>query len=70
MLMEEDKKIKLIDLKIGRIINELTGHSKDVLTIKTINHPKYGKCLISQGLEDDQIKLWTNFRGNSIYQCK
>ena len=66
----EDKKIKLIDLKIGRIINELTGHSKDVLTIKTINHPKYGKCLISQGLEDDQIKLWTNFRGNSIYQCK
>ena len=66
----EDKKIKLIDLKIGRIINELTGHSKDVLTIKTINHPKYGKCLISQGWEDDQIRLWINSGGYSIYLSK
>ena len=66
----EDKKIKLIDLKIGRIINELTGHSKDVLTIKTINHPKYGKCLISQGWEDDQIRLWINSESYSIYLSK
>jgi len=66
----EDTKIKLIDLKNGKIINELTGHSKDVITIKLINHPKYGKCLISQGLEEDQIKLWTNSKGYSNYLCK
>lgn len=66
----EDKKIKFIDLNNGRIMNELTGHSKDVLTIKIINHPKYGKCLISQGWEDDQIKLWTNSKGYSNYLCK
>ena len=29
-----------------------------VLTIKKIFHPKYGDCLISQGNDLSQIKLW------------
>ena len=54
----DDETIKLIDLKNEIIITELIGHNKPVLTIKTIIHPKIGECLISQGYEDDQIKIW------------
>ena len=28
--------------------------------IKKFNHPKYGMCLISQGLKENNIKLWIN----------
>ena len=56
----EDKSIKLVDLKNGLFINSFTGHTEDVLTIKKINQPQYGECLISQGYDDDQIKLWIN----------
>ena len=55
-----DKSIKLIDLKNEKIIKSLDGHNDWVLTIKEINHPKYGKCLISQGRRKDQIKMWIN----------
>ena len=56
----EDKTIKLIELKSGDIINNLIGKNKAVLTIKELFHPKYGKCLLSQGNKDNQIKLWIN----------
>ena len=36
----------------------LKGHSDEVLTIKKISHPKYGDCLISQGLGNEKIKMW------------
>ena len=52
-----DKNIKLIELNNGKII-DIIGHKKYVLTIKKINIPRYGDCLISQGPLDDQIKLW------------
>lgn len=55
-----DKTIKLIDLKNKIIVKSLKGHNDWVLTIKTINHSKYGKCLISQGRRKDQIKMWIN----------
>ena len=55
-----DKKIKLVNLQNGLIINSLSGHNNSVLSIKKIIHPKYGKCLISQGWRNDQIKLWIN----------
>ena len=55
----EDNTIKLIDLNKG-IIKQFKGHKDYVLTIKKIIHPKYGECLISQGLEKDGIKLWIN----------
>ena len=54
-----DKKIiKLVNLKTGEIIKDLIGHNNYVLDIQKVIHPKYGQCLISQGDEDDQIKLW------------
>ena len=53
------KIIKIIDLNEG-IIKNLEGHNNEVLTIKKIYHNKYGPCLISQGLGDDQIKIWIN----------
>ena len=56
----DDKTIKLIELKNGKIIKELKGHINKVISIKTIIHPKYGKCLISQGAKNDCIKLWIN----------
>ena len=54
----EDRTIILLELKEGSIIKKLYGHEKEVVCIKKIIHPKYGKCLISQGYDIDQIKLW------------
>jgi len=53
-----DKNIKLVDLKTFMICKSFRGHRMPVGTIQKINHPVYGECLISQGLKDDQIKLW------------
>ena len=55
----KEKVIKLVDIKNKLIINNLIGHTNNSLTIKKINHPIYGKCLISQGF-DNIIKLWGN----------
>ena len=54
------KTIKILDIKKGKIIKDLKGHNNDILTIKIVAHPKYGNCLISQGLGTDQIKIWVN----------
>ena len=58
----EDKTIKLIDIKIGFVIETLIGHNNSVLTIKKINHKVYGECLVSEGWKSDQIKLWFNYK--------
>ena len=55
-----DKTIKLIELENGKIVNSLIGHNNNVCSFKIIYHPKYGKCIISQGHENDQIKIWIN----------
>ena len=54
----DDKSIKLIDYNNGTIIRELKGHNNYIVSIKKIFHPQYGKCLLSQGLKKDNIKLW------------
>ena len=54
-----DKSIKLIDLENYRIINSLIGHKNIVCSFKIINHPILGKCIISQGHNNDQIIIWT-----------
>ena len=56
----EEKEIKLVDINNGNITKNLSGHSKAVATIKKINIKNYGECLISQGMRDDQIRLWGN----------
>ena len=60
LIGSEDKTIKLIELKNGKIIKNLIGHINKVISIKKIIHPTYGDILISQGWQNDQIKLWIN----------
>ena len=54
-----DKTIKLMELKDGFIAKNLKGHNNSVLTIKKLKHPNYGECLLSQGYNEDQIRIWT-----------
>ena len=57
----EDKTIKILKLSNGTIMDHnLIGHKRDVITIKKIIHPEFKECLLSQGLQSDQIKLWIN----------
>jgi len=56
----DDKTIKLIDIKEGSIVKSLTGICNWVCTIKKINLPEYGECLLSQGIAFDKIKIWMN----------
>ena len=55
-----DNTIKLIELKNGIIIKSLVGYNNEVCTIKKIKHPTFGECILTQGWENDQIKLWVN----------
>jgi len=53
-----DKTIKLVDLKNEEIINNISGNKNKIVTLKILFHPIYGKCLVSQGYEKEQIKLY------------
>ena len=55
---DNEKSIKLININDGYVSLALIGNINEITTLKIIKHPKYGECLISQGFEDDQIKLW------------
>ena len=52
-----DQKIKVVDLKEGRIVRVLTGHDKETLSVQKINLSKYGDCLVSHG-KDGILKVW------------
>ena len=52
-----DYQVKLFDIEEGKFIKSFKAHTATVCTIEKINHPKYGGCLISQGL-DGKLKLW------------
>ena len=60
LFVTNDKNIKLIELNNGLNVKSLSGHNNTVFTVKKINLSQYGECLISQGWEEDQIKIWTN----------
>ena len=49
--------IKLIDLTNGKIINDLLNINNKVKRINILNHPIYGKCLIS-GVDCNKIKIF------------
>ena len=55
-----DYTIKLVDFKNYALIKSFTGHNNEVCTIKKIIHPTFEECLLSQGLYNEQIKLWVN----------
>ena len=51
------QKLKLIDINERKVINDIKVYKNEILTIKKIEHPFYGKCLIFQGSENNYIKL-------------
>ena len=53
-----DNSIKLINLENFQICESFNGHKDKVFTVKKIKHPKFGNCIISQALNDENIKLW------------
>ena len=53
-----DKTVKLVEIKSGKILKSLFGHNGFPSTVKIINHPIFGECLITKGGEYDMIKLW------------
>ena len=48
----------MVDLKSGLVIRSFSYNNYFVITVKIIDHPQYGECLISQGYRDDKIRLW------------
>ena len=52
-----DYQVKLFDLNNGKYIKSFKAHTSTVCSLEKIEHPKYGECLISQGL-DGKLKLW------------
>ena len=54
--------MKLVELKSGKILKSLIGHSDFPTTIKILNHPFYGECLITKGSEYDMITLWQQIK--------
>jgi len=54
-----DYQVKLFDLKEGKFIKSYKGHTSTVCSLDKIVHPKYGECLLSQGL-DGKIKVWVS----------
>ena len=53
-----DKLLKVIDLEKGNIVKKYLGLKGILCTLKIIKHPKFGESLVTQGLSNDQIKLW------------
>ena len=54
----KDAKIRIIELGNNQVIQEITEYSKDIICIKKIKHPKNGECILTQGLDEGQIKLF------------
>jgi hypothetical protein len=57
LFIGSSKKILLINIKYGMIVDEILGHNGNVICIQKIIHPKFGQCLISQGSSDNYIIL-------------
>ena len=56
----EEGNMKLSELGGGKIIKNFENKKSSgyVITIKKINHPNYGECLITQSIQSGEIKLW------------
>ena len=51
------EKLKIVDFQMGKIIKVVEFPNYTLNMIKKITHPKFGDCLVSQGLKNEQIKL-------------
>ena len=54
-----DYQVKLFDLTAGKFVKSFKGHTSTVCSLDKIVHPKYGECLVSQGL-DGKLKIWVS----------
>lgn len=52
-----NKIINIININNGKIYKKLVGHKEEVINVQKILLPNC-ECLVSQGIMDDQIKLW------------
>ena len=60
------EEMKLINIKIGKIISSMKykkykdfdSNYESLISIKKINHPKFGECLISKTLCSSTIQIW------------
>ena len=52
------KYLALLELKTGKSKHLLSFHNNNITTLKIINHPFYGECIISRGDRRDNINLW------------
>ena len=52
--------LQIIDIENEEVVNTLIGHTNNIITIKTVIHPVYGECIVSQELYTGQTKLWAN----------
>ena len=53
-----DKELKIVDLNEDTIIKSVSGHNGQITCIKNIFIPKFGECIISQGMAFDRINFW------------
>ena len=53
-----DKNIKIINIKTGKMEQNLSKHGNQVSDVKKIEIPCFGVCLISYGYNDN-IYLWS-----------
>ena len=53
------EKLKLVEIKKGKVVKELVRLKGPLITIKKTVHPKYGECLLFNDLDDTKIFLWT-----------
>ena len=54
----KDGEIIIINIKEKKILNKLIGHKNQVISIKKIEIPNLGECLISKSYGDENFKLW------------
>ena len=54
------KVIKVLNLIEGKIVKTIKTKNYIAYTMKIINHPKYGKSIITQGTFFEQINFWIN----------
>lgn len=57
---EEKKYIKIIDLYSWKIVTCIQVKSQSILNLKIIKHNLYGYCVLSKGILNENIKLWTS----------
>ena len=50
--------IKLDEKENNQVVQEINEYKKEIICIKNIKHPKYGECVMAQGLDNGQIKLF------------